>query len=149
MHFIYGLCNGNARAAQKEYEVRYPDRVIPSRQVFTRVHQRLLETGCVEKHKKEVGPNSDVFAEEDLLARVEENPEVSTRQLSSDTGLSCWKVSKVLKDNKFHPYHFTLVQALEENDHEARVVFCRWLLNQDIEQYHFFKRIMDRRGSLY
>lgn len=142
MHFIYGFCNGNARAAQREYEVRYPGRVIPSPQVFTRVHQRLLETGSVEKLKKEVGPNIDVFAEEDLLERVEENPGVSTRQLSSDTGLSRWKVSKVLKDNKFHPYHFTLVQALEENDHEARVVFCRWLLNEDIVQYHFFKKIL-------
>lgn len=142
MHFVYGFCNGNALAAQREYGERYPDRVTPSTQVFTRLHQRMLETGCVQRPKKEVGQNIDVYVEEDILARVEENPGVSTRQLASATGCSRWKVSTVLKDNKFHPYHFTLVQSLEPNDYEARVVFCRWLLNKDVEQYHFFKKIL-------
>lgn len=142
MHYIYGFCDGNARAAQREYGIRYPDRVVPSSQVFTRLHQRLLETGSVKNIKKEVGPNIDVFAEEDILARVEDNPEISTRRLAADTGLSRWKVSQILKDNTYHPYHFTQVQSLEPNDYEARMVFCRWLLNRDIEEYHFLKKIL-------
>jgi len=38
MHFVYGFCNGNARAAVEEYQRHFPDRRIPSRGVFTRIH---------------------------------------------------------------------------------------------------------------
>ena len=30
MHFVYGFCDGNARAAVEEYQRRFPDRMIPS-----------------------------------------------------------------------------------------------------------------------
>ena len=39
MHFVYGFCNGNARAYVEEYQRRFPDRRIPSRGVFTHIHQ--------------------------------------------------------------------------------------------------------------
>jgi len=29
-HFVYGFCDGNARAAVEEYQRRFPDRSIPS-----------------------------------------------------------------------------------------------------------------------
>ena len=41
MHFEYGFCNGNARAAVEEY------RRIQSRGVSTRIHQTMRETGCL------------------------------------------------------------------------------------------------------
>ena len=42
MHFVYGFCDGNANAAVEEYRRRYPERRIPSRDVFTRVYQTFL-----------------------------------------------------------------------------------------------------------
>ena len=47
MHFVYGFCDGNARAAVQEYQMRFPDRRIPSRSVFTRNNQTLRDTGCL------------------------------------------------------------------------------------------------------
>jgi len=47
MHFVYGLCDGNAHAAVEEYQRGFPDRRIPSRSVFTRIHQSLLDTGSL------------------------------------------------------------------------------------------------------
>ena len=47
MHFVYGFCDGNARAAVEEYQRRFPDRRIPSRSVFTRIHQSLPDTGSL------------------------------------------------------------------------------------------------------
>jgi hypothetical protein len=47
MHFVYGFCNGSARAAVLEYERRFPDRRIPSSRVFTRLHQTLRDTGSL------------------------------------------------------------------------------------------------------
>ena len=47
MHFVYGFCDGNARAAVDEYQRPFPHRRIPSRGVFTRIHQTMSETGCL------------------------------------------------------------------------------------------------------
>ena len=47
MHFVYGFCDDNARAAVEEYQSRFPDGRIPSRSVFTRIHQTLRDTGSV------------------------------------------------------------------------------------------------------
>jgi len=47
MHFVCGFCDGNARAAVDEYRRRFPDRRIPSRGVFSRIHQTLRDTGCL------------------------------------------------------------------------------------------------------
>jgi len=47
MHFVYGFCDGNARAAVQEYQRRFPDLRIPSRSVFTRIHQTLRDTGSL------------------------------------------------------------------------------------------------------
>ena len=47
MHFVYGFCDGNERAAVDEYQRRFPDRRIPSRCVFTHIHQTMCETGCL------------------------------------------------------------------------------------------------------
>jgi len=46
MHFVYGFCDGNARAAVY-YQRCFPDRRIPSRGVFSRIHQITREAGCL------------------------------------------------------------------------------------------------------
>lgn len=45
IHFIYGFCEGNAHAAQREYQQRYPNRQLPNVRTFIRSHQRLSEHG--------------------------------------------------------------------------------------------------------
>ena len=47
MHFVYGFCDGNAHAAVEEYQRCFPDRRIPSQNVFTRIHQTLCDTGSL------------------------------------------------------------------------------------------------------
>ena len=47
MHFVYGFCDGDACAAVQEYQRRFPDGRIPSRSVFTRIHQTLRDTGSL------------------------------------------------------------------------------------------------------
>jgi len=47
MHFVCGFCNGNARVAVDEYQRRFSDRRIPSRGVFSHIHQTMRETGCL------------------------------------------------------------------------------------------------------
>ena len=47
MHSVYGFCDGNACAAVEEYQRRFADRWIPSRSVFTRIHQTLRSNGSL------------------------------------------------------------------------------------------------------
>ena len=47
MNFVYGFCEGKARAAVDEYQGRFSDRRIPSRGLFSRIHQTMRETGCL------------------------------------------------------------------------------------------------------
>ena len=84
MHFVYGFCDGNARAAVEEYQRRFPDRRIPSRSVFTRIHQTLRDTGCLQS----VGLQSErevvrtINTRENILPMVQRSPRLSTRRMA-------------------------------------------------------------------
>ncbi|KAJ3662582.1 hypothetical protein Zmor_006923 [Zophobas morio] len=52
-------------------------------------------------------------AEEQILGRVEEWPDISTRSLATEVGVSQFVVHRALKEQGPHPYHVQKVQALE------------------------------------
>ena len=73
MHFVCGFCNGNSLAAVVAYQRRFSDRRIPSRRVFTRIHQTLRDNGCfpsvsVTSERQVVGT---INTRENILAMVE------------------------------------------------------------------------------
>ncbi|KAJ8912811.1 hypothetical protein NQ315_014394 [Exocentrus adspersus] len=83
--------------------------------------------------------------EENALAislAIVENPRISVRDISRDLGIKKSSVSKCIKQNKFHPYHFQLHQELIENDFERRIIFCQWAQNQIAENEDFFKFVL-------
>lgn len=80
--------------------------------------------------------------EEDVLAQVEENPELSIRRLSAATGISRRSVSNILHIQQLYPYHFTPVQNLLPVDLPARLNFCQWLRTQQTNDPTFFSRIL-------
>lgn len=91
MHFVYRLFGGNENAALREQRINYPDRNIPSPQVFTQsiffTVQAFTPTfdksGSVQKPCNEVGPALDHNVDKQILQRVEENPEISSRRLAA------------------------------------------------------------------
>jgi len=88
MHFVYCFCNGNSRASVEEYRGRYSDRRIPSRRVFTRIHQKLRDNDCfpcasVSSERQVVGP---ICTRENILAMVERSPRLSTSRMASLNG---------------------------------------------------------------
>ena len=60
---MHGFCNGSALASVEEYRRRFPDRRIPSRRVFTRIHQTLRDTGCL--------PSVAVRSERELIGTID------------------------------------------------------------------------------
>jgi len=98
MHFVYGICNGNARAAVEEYQRRFPDRKIPSRGVFTRIRQTMRDTGCLPsvavQSEREV--LRTINTRENNLGMVQRSPRLSTRRMASRNGVSRMQVWRTL-----------------------------------------------------
>ena len=72
IHFVY--------AAVEEYRRRFSDRRIPSRRVFTRIHQTLRDTGClpsvaVRSEREVVGT---INTRENILEMVQRSPHLYT-----------------------------------------------------------------------
>jgi len=118
MHFVHGFCDGNARAAVEEYQRRFPDRRIPSRSVFTRIHQTLRYTGSLPsvsvQSEREVVQT--INTRENILETVQRSPRLPTRKMASRNGVSRMQVWRTLHED-LYPYHDQRVQHLEPGDH--------------------------------
>ena len=129
IHFVYGFSDGNARAAVEEYQRRFPDRRIPSRSVFTRIHQTLRDTGSLPsvsvQSEREVVQT--INTRENILQMVQRSPRLSTRRMASRIGVSRMQVWRTLHEEDLYPYHDQRVQHLEPGDHAHRMDFCHWI----------------------
>ena len=94
MYFVYGFCDGNARAAVNEYQWRFPVRRIPSRGVLSRIHQTMRETVCLPsvavQSEREVV--SLINTRENILEMVQRSPLLSTRRIACRIGVSHMQV---------------------------------------------------------
>lgn len=133
MHFMYGRANGNATEARRLYAVAYPNRRLPSRQVFQRIHQRLRESGSFQARVNDRGRTRFVrtpATEERVLRIVQDNPRVSVRSIARMNDISFSVVWRILREQLLHPFHIQRVQALNPNDYGPRREFCQWLLQK-------------------
>ena len=126
---MYGICDGNSRAAVDEYQRRFPYQRIPSRGVFSRIHQTMCETGCLPsdpvQSEREVVPL--INTRENVLEMVQRSPRLSTRRIVSRIGVSRMRVWRTLHEENLHPYHDHRVQHLEPGDPAQRMDLCHWI----------------------
>lgn len=132
IHYMYGFCDGNARAAAREYALRYPNRQPPNRRTFSETHRRFREGTLFTQMERPGNEQHDVAVEELILDAVNENPTTSTRRIAAQVGVPHTKVWRVLHKGKKHPFHFTPVQELLPADLPLRVNFCREMLQRDV-----------------
>jgi hypothetical protein len=135
MHFVYGFCDRNALAAVEEYRWRFPDGRIPSKGIFSRVHQPMRESGCLPgvsvQSEREVV--RDVNTRENILEMVQRSPRLSTRRIASRIVVLPRQVWRTLHDDDLHPYYDQRIQHLEPGDLNQRMNLCHW-----IKAYHEF-----------
>ncbi|GBN69317.1 hypothetical protein AVEN_175128-1 [Araneus ventricosus] len=108
MHFMYGLANGNALEAERLYRQRFPRRHVPNRKMFERLHRCLRETGSIVTgmHARRRGRSVRTpQVIEDIMQRVEDRPDISTREVSRTVNVIHSIVWRVLRDEGLHPYH--------------------------------------------
>ena len=78
IHLMYVKANGNALEAARLYAEAFPNRRHPDSRPFTRIHQRLRESGSFRHQERPGRPKTlapDV--EESVLERVDVNPGTS------------------------------------------------------------------------
>lgn len=141
IHFVYGLCNGNAASAVREYARRFPNRPTPNARTFVRIHLRLGENGIrrpANERVRLVSPEE----EEEVLRLITEDPRLSVRLIANRLNLSRWTVWRILKREGLHPYHFRRVQDIVEPDYATRSVFASWISRRTRNDSNFLKRIL-------
>lgn len=142
--FCYGFADGNAAAARREYQRRFPDRRLPHVTVFGSTYRRLSETGSVQRAQFNAGrPRRYTADEEDtILQCFIDDPNISTNIVARQLSMSQWKVWSVVHLSGRHPYHYQPVQTLHEGDPARRLEFSRFMLNADADQEHFLRNIL-------
>ncbi|GBN61003.1 hypothetical protein AVEN_129828-1, partial [Araneus ventricosus] len=119
IHFIYGIADGNGSEAQRfpteakkkkisELE-RFPNRRLPDRKTFERLHRQLCEIGSFLASRSDAGrakTDGALVVEEAILDMVADQPSTSTRAVARQLHVSHSKTWRVLKDECLHYYYF-------------------------------------------
>ncbi|KAJ8922855.1 hypothetical protein NQ315_007890 [Exocentrus adspersus] len=119
IHFCYGFCDGNAEAAVREYRRRYPNRRLPSAQVFSRTHQNFRNFGLggnVDHNRNRQNNNN----QNRILRAFDNNPRLSSRRAAHQLQISKSQILRTLRNNHKHAYHLQPVHHLHPGDPEQR-----------------------------
>ncbi|XP_063539655.1 uncharacterized protein LOC134748795 [Cydia strobilella] len=142
--YFYGFADGDAAAARREYQRRFPNRRLPDVSVFGETYRRIRESGSVQRRQANAGRPQvrNPVQEEEILELFRADGTISTREVAHQLGMSQWKVWFTLHSSRLYPYHYTPVHAIEEGDPRRRLDFCRFLVNADIEDPEYLKKIL-------
>lgn len=141
MIWILGECRGNYREASRLYRIRYPQRRHPDHRTIHRLEERARQ-GHLRRSRARHEYDDRGARVLVVLGLVHLNPHISSRQIERETGIPQRTVIRILRSNRYHPYHITLTQALNANDMRNRVTFCRWALQMILQDPNFFNYVL-------
>jgi hypothetical protein len=90
MHFMYDRSSGNSREARLLYADHYPQRRIRAHKLFTKLHQRLSESGSFAPGTSDRGRPWSVRLpdiEVTISKKVEEDPGINVRRIAAAGGI--------------------------------------------------------------
>lgn len=134
MVMCYGEARGSGRGALRIYQERFPNRQHPHHTIFSRLYQRLRDTGSLRARRIGGRPRATRTPEfeEEVLRRVDNDPATSTRVIANAMGTNQSSVLRVLQEQNLHAYHLQKVHGLGPNDFAPRVQFVQWFLQRSI-----------------
>lgn len=75
------------------------------------------------------------------MAAIAVNPHLSIRQINRDSDINRSSISRILRNNRMHPYHISLHQELTGNDFIQRVNFYNWMQEKLAQDDTFLSKI--------
>lgn len=136
MLMALGASNNQAGQAARLYAQRYPQRRLPDVNVFRRLEDRILFNGNVAIPRR-INAGRQRLHDDEALDAMRNNPSRSTRCVGRELGISHKRVWRALRRDDQHPYHYTKVQHLQDNDYPVRCEFCEWYLNRQEQDANF------------
>jgi hypothetical protein len=134
VYLILGACGNRADAAARAYAERYPARRHPDSNVFSRLDERMRETGNVlptpPLHRGRPRTRRTPALEETVLGMAAQNPCRSTRGIARKLGVEHRTVHFILQGEDLYPYHHSQVQGLMPHDYHHRLQYREWLLRE-------------------
>lgn len=136
-------CHKDSQAASNLYFQRYPEREQPNVTIFKRLEGNLINFGSFKKTRQKsynkVNKENDAI---NVLACVNADPTVSSRNIARDSGISRSRVLRTLKQNKYKSYIARKTHSLHPGDSERRIQFCTWYLHTLNENNLFSEQII-------
>lgn len=137
---ILSETGNNYSAAERLYAERYPNSVEKTCRKTIRKLTERAQQGSLKRIRQKSGPNAEKSLV--VLDAAVLNPQISIRQIERQHGISKSTANRILKINRFHPYHIHLTHQLEPRDFERRLQFCNWALNQIQRNPHFIAEML-------
>ena len=109
MILMYGKSDGNARAAQRLYQEKFPKRVAPNPRAFQNLCRNLRKHGQF-KTKTTTGrtrTDENIYLDEELVRFTHKHPKISSREISSNYGANQAHVWRALSEcsTALNPFH--------------------------------------------
>lgn len=137
----YILCRKNSVRAAQQYFEQFFDRRQPSLPTFKRLYDNLGEYGSFSKPINSIGGTNEE-AEVNVLACVQQNASVSTREIEAQVGVSQRTVVRVLKKHRYRPYKLATAQTLHPDDYNKRLAYCTWFINMCADDPQFSFKVL-------
>lgn len=120
------------RASCDELKRRHPNIRKPAPMTVKNLTNKFSNTGSVSKSNKRVRgrPKTTRDVENRILSIMSARPQTSIRKLAQQVNLSRCSVHKTLHRLGLHPFRFSKVQALKEDDYCKRLSFSLWFSEQ-------------------
>lgn len=137
----YILSHRNSTRAAEMYINQYPERRQPHVSTYRNLRVNLINHGSFTKPYRKPQRISEENRT-NVLQAVVENPNISTREIQHNTGVSKSTAHKILKTHQYHPYKYNVCQALRPGDDERRREFCEWYTRQCAQSDNFPSQIL-------
>ena len=141
MFNIYTRHYRNSVLSARIYGENFPERHQPDRTTFVRIYRNFKNTGGLRVSRGNYQHHNDQNSI-NVLAQIHINPQVSSREISRECGVSDSTVRKIIKRQGFHDYKYLPVQKLYPEDFRRRSVFCHWLQENIGEDPLFHRKIL-------
>lgn len=136
MLMALGASNNRAGQAARLYAERYPQRRLPDANVLRRLEDRILFNGSVAVQPR-INAGRQRVHDNEVLQMIGNDRTRSTRCIGRELIRNHVRVWRNLRRDHQHPYHYTSVQHLLENDFATRRRFCEWFRNQYEQNVNF------------
>lgn len=132
----------NGSSAAHEYAQRYLKRRPPNRKYLKKIIENLRRTGSFDKKRERVKTVVNEEVETDIITFFMLTRNLLCVNQKGYAEYLAFQFPVNSKNTKFHPYKFTLVQALLPGDDQRRIELCSWTAEMSVNDASFLSHII-------